>query len=42
MTPGDIVVFQAGEKHWHGATQDSDFFHIVITERGINFAPAGD
>lgn len=31
VTVGDIVVFPANEKHWHGATQDSDFSHIYIT-----------
>ncbi|MBN2439003.1 MAG: cupin domain-containing protein [Deltaproteobacteria bacterium] len=29
--PGDIVLFPAGEKHWHGATSDSDFSHIYVT-----------
>jgi quercetin dioxygenase-like cupin family protein len=28
---GDIILFPAGEKHWHGATEDSDFSHIYIT-----------
>jgi len=42
VTPGDIVVFQAEEKHRHGATEDSDCSHIVITKRGVIFAPAGD
>ena len=27
---GDVVVFPAGEKHWHGATDDSVFSHIFI------------
>lgn len=27
---GDIVFFPAGEKHWHGATKDSDFSHIYV------------
>ena len=31
VSVGDIVVFPAGEKHWHGATKDSDFSHIYIT-----------
>ena len=42
VTPGDIVVFPAGEKHWHGATEDSEFSHIVITKGGVKFAPAED
>ena len=29
--PGDVILFPAGEKHWHGATSDSDFSHIFIT-----------
>ena len=28
---GDIIMFPAGEKHWHGATENSDFSHIYIT-----------
>ena len=27
---GDVIVFPAGEKHWHGATDDSAFSHIFI------------
>jgi quercetin dioxygenase-like cupin family protein len=27
---GDVIVFQAGEKHWHGATDESTFSHIFI------------
>lgn len=42
VTTGDIVVFPAGEKHWHGATEDSEFSHIVITKGGVKFAPAED
>ncbi len=30
ITPGDIVVIPANEKHWHGATEDSEFSHIYI------------
>lgn len=29
--PGDVILFPAGEKHWHGATPDSDFSHIYVT-----------
>ncbi len=35
VTVGEIVVFPAGEKHWHGATTDSEFSHIVITRAGV-------
>ncbi len=34
VTVGDVVLFAAGEKHWHGATQDSEFSHIVVTKAG--------
>jgi quercetin dioxygenase-like cupin family protein len=30
VTVGDIVFFPAGEKHWHGATDDAEFSHIYI------------
>jgi quercetin dioxygenase-like cupin family protein len=35
VTAGDVVLFAAGEKHWHGATKDSRFSHIYISRRGI-------
>jgi quercetin dioxygenase-like cupin family protein len=34
VTPGDVVLFPAGEKHWHGATDDSEFSHIYVTRVG--------
>lgn len=34
VTVGDVIVFPAGEKHWHGATEDSTFSHIFISRRG--------
>ncbi len=30
---GDTVLIPADEKHWHGATADSDFAHIALTRR---------
>ena len=30
ITVGDVVIIPAGEKHWHGATEDSEFSHIYI------------
>ncbi len=30
VTVGDVIFFEAGEKHWHGATEDSDFAHIYV------------
>jgi quercetin dioxygenase-like cupin family protein len=32
VSDGDIILFPAGEKHWHGATEDSEFSHIYITK----------
>jgi len=29
-TPGTIFLIPAGEKHWHGATQESNFSHLYI------------
>jgi len=31
---GDVIHIPAGERHWHGATDDSEFAHIVITRSG--------
>jgi quercetin dioxygenase-like cupin family protein len=31
IVPGDVVIIPAGEKHWHGATQDSNFSHIYVS-----------
>ncbi|MFV0551586.1 MAG: hypothetical protein ACK5L6_06675 [Anaerorhabdus sp.] len=30
LYPDDIVEIPAKTKHWHGATQDSWFCHLVI------------
>ena len=34
VTPGTVILFPAGEKHWHGATKDSAFSHIYIISKG--------
>ena len=34
VTIGEVVLFPAGEKHWHGATKDSEFSHLVVTRVG--------
>jgi quercetin dioxygenase-like cupin family protein len=34
ITVGDIVLIPAGEKHWHGATEDSEFAHIFVSKLG--------
>ena len=28
---GDVIHIPAGEKHWHGATKESEFSHITLT-----------
>jgi quercetin dioxygenase-like cupin family protein len=30
--PGDVVWFEAGEKHWHGASSTTAMTHIAIQE----------
>jgi quercetin dioxygenase-like cupin family protein len=30
--PGDVVWFAPGEKHWHGATPQTEMTHIAIQE----------
>jgi quercetin dioxygenase-like cupin family protein len=32
IRPGDVVVFPAGEKHWHGAAPTTAMTHIAIQE----------
>jgi quercetin dioxygenase-like cupin family protein len=34
VTRGDVVFIPPGEKHWHGATRDSDFSHIYVSRLG--------
>ena len=33
VTAGDIVLIPAEEKHWHGATRDSEFSHIYVMRK---------
>ena len=32
VQPGDVVFFEPGEKHWHGASAQVGMVHIAITE----------
>ncbi len=34
IAEGDVVIIPAGEKHWHGATEDSEFAHIYVSRLG--------
>jgi quercetin dioxygenase-like cupin family protein len=31
--PGTVVIFAAGEKHWHGAEKGYTFSHITVTNQ---------
>lgn len=33
IRPGDVVWFEPGEKHWHGASPTTAMTHIAIQER---------
>ncbi|WP_018045608.1 cupin domain-containing protein [Methylobacterium sp. 88A] len=33
IAPGDVVWFEPGEKHWHGATATTALTHIAIQEQ---------
>jgi quercetin dioxygenase-like cupin family protein len=32
VSPGDVVWFEPGEKHWHGATATNGMTHLAIHE----------
>src|SRR5688572_33443340 len=38
VRPGDVVWFEPGEKHWHGATPATAMSHIAIQEK-LNGSP---
>ena len=33
VRPGDVVWFEPGEKHWHGATATTGMTHMAIQEK---------
>ena len=33
IRPGDVIWFEPGEKHWHGAAQRTAMSHIAIQEK---------
>ncbi len=40
IEPGDFVVAEPGEKHWHGAAEGADMAHISIAIGAVEwFAP---
>jgi 4-carboxymuconolactone decarboxylase len=42
ITVGDVVIIPAGEKHWHGATEDSEFSHIYVSRLGTKLTQLED
>ena len=38
IRPGDVVWFEPGEKHWHGASPNNAMSHIAIQEK-LNGSP---
>ena len=34
IKPGDVIHIPAGERHWHGATEDSEMSHLAIEAAG--------
>jgi len=42
VTTGDVILFPAGEKHWHGATGNSTFSHIFVTRLGTELTQLED
>jgi quercetin dioxygenase-like cupin family protein len=38
IRPGDVVWFEPGEKHWHGASPTTAMTHIAIQEK-LNGSP---
>ena len=38
VRPGDVIWFEPGEKHWHGATATTAMSHIAIQEK-LNGSP---
>jgi quercetin dioxygenase-like cupin family protein len=33
IRPGDVIWFEPGEKHWHGATPTTSITHVAIQEK---------
>ena len=42
ITKGDVVLIPAGEKHWHGAAEDSEFSHIYVSQLGSELTQLED
>jgi len=42
ITAGAVVLIPAGEKHWHGAADDSEFSHIYVSRLGSQLTQLED
>jgi len=42
ITVGDVVIIPADEKHWHGATKESEFSHIYASCLGSKLTQLED
>ena len=42
ITPGDVVLIPAGEKHWHGAAENFEFSHIYLSQLGSELTQLED
>jgi len=42
VMPGDVIFIPAEEKHWHGATGESEFSHIFIYRRRSKYTQLED
>jgi quercetin dioxygenase-like cupin family protein len=40
--PGDVILFSAGEKHWHGGTKGSKFSHLYVMKVGSKLTQLED
>jgi quercetin dioxygenase-like cupin family protein len=40
LLPGDVVWFEAGERHWHGAAPDSYLTHTAVSLGGTDWEEA--
>jgi quercetin dioxygenase-like cupin family protein len=37
---GEVIFIPGGEKHMHGATEESDFSHLVFLKAGVKYTQA--
>jgi quercetin dioxygenase-like cupin family protein len=40
LSPGDSVTFEAGERHWHGATPQRPMLHLALQDADADGATA--